>query len=321
MKILVCAEAVAGDVAPVSLELIGAARGLLGNSAGEVIAFCAGGSPTKAQAVLGAADRLVYAVADGRPLISACSYGEAVLGVIAAEAPDLVIVPYSANGLDVAPFIAARRDLPLTSYAVALAKSGDGVTVTSQIYGGKIRAQTELPLPAIVMINPGSFDEAAPKALAGERISVVPLPAEPDAITLEELSFPNLAEINLASADKIVCVGRGIGEEASIAEARALADLLGAELAGSRPVVDRGWLPKLRQVGKSGQKVKPKLYLALGVSGAPEHLEGMAKSGMIVAVNTDPNAPIFNAAHYAATCDLFELIESLSSRLQASKIE
>jgi electron transfer flavoprotein alpha subunit len=319
MKILVCAEAVAADVAPVSLELIGAARGLLGDSAGEVIAFCAGAAPAAAQAVLGAADRLVYAVADGHSLVPACTYGEAVLAVIAAEAPDLVIVPYSANGLDVAPFIAARRDLPLTSYAVALARSAGGITVTSQIYGGKIKAETELPLPAIIMINPGSFDELAPTALASERVSVVPLPAGQNGITLEKLSFPNLSEINLAAAEKIVCVGRGIGEETSIAEARALADLLGAELAGSRPVVDRGWLPKLRQVGKSGQKVKPKLYLALGVSGAPEHLEGMAKSSMIVAVNTDPNAPIFTAAHYAATCDLFELIESLSTRLQASK--
>lgn len=320
MKILVCAEAIAGDVVPASLELIAAARALLASSPGEVVAFCAGESPAKAQTVLGAADRLVYAAGNGQSLVPACTYGEAALAVIAAEAPDLVIVPYSANGLDVAPFIAGRRDLPLASYAVALAKSAGGITVTSQIYGGKIRAQTELPLPAIVMINPGSFDESLPTALASERVSVVPLPAASNGITLERLNFPNLSEINLAAAEKIVCVGRGIGEEASIAEARALADLLGAELAGSRPVIDRGWLPKLRQVGKSGQKVKPKFYLALGVSGAPEHLEGMAKSGMIIAVNTDPNAPIFNAAHYAATCDLFELIESLSTRLQTSKI-
>ncbi|MGE0005014.1 MAG: electron transfer flavoprotein subunit alpha/FixB family protein [Parvibaculaceae bacterium] len=320
MKILVCAEAVAGEVAPTTLELINAARALLSGSAGEVIAFCAGAAPAKAQAVLGMADRLVYAAADAQSLVPACVYGEAALAVMVAEAPDLVLVPYSANGLDVAPFIAARRDLPLTSYAVALEKSANGIAVTSQIYGGKIRARTELPLPAVVMVNPGSFDEAAPSALAIERVSVVPLPSSPSGITLEQLNFPNLSEVNLAAADKIICVGRGIGEEASIAEARELADLLGAELAGSRPVIDRGWLPKLRQVGKSGQKVKPKLYLALGVSGAPEHLEGMSKSGMIIAVNTDPNAPIFNIAHYAATCDLFELIESLSARLQTAKI-
>jgi electron transfer flavoprotein alpha subunit len=131
---------------------------------------------------------------------------------------------------------------------------------------------------------------------------------------IEEIA-PAPADVDLMTAERIVCVGRGIGDEKNIDLARGLSRLLGAEIAGSRPVVDSGWLPKARQVGKSGQKVRPKLYLALGVSGAPEHLEGMARSEVIVAVNTDPAAPIFSVAHFSATCDLFEFVDSLTARL------
>jgi electron transfer flavoprotein alpha subunit len=271
-----------------------------------------------AQNVLGAADRLVFAQYPGVQLVPAQSYGEAALKTIAAEKPDLIIVPYSANGLDVAAFLAARTGYPLASYVVALSPSDTGIEATCQIYAGKVAAQTSLPLPAIVMINPGHFGEAKVSGLSDAKV-VIADENETAGIKLDRLSFPDFNEVNLAEAERILCVGRGIGDAESIEQARELADLIGAEIAGSRPVVDRGWLPKVRQVGKSGQKVKPKFYLAMGVSGAPEHLEGMASSGVIIAVNTDPKAPIFGAAHYAATCDLFDLIEAMLSRLRSGK--
>ena len=107
-------------------------------------------------------------------------------------------------------------------------------------------------------------------------------------------------------------VGRGIGDRGSIAVAEELAEALGAQLAASRPIVDSGWVPRARQVGKSGTRVEPKLYLALGISGAPEHLEGMRTSELIVAVNTDPDAAIFSVAHYGAVADLFDVAEELT---------
>jgi electron transfer flavoprotein alpha subunit len=113
-------------------------------------------------------------------------------------------------------------------------------------------------------------------------------------------------------------VGRGIGGTDKIAIANELAASLNAEIAGSRPVIDAGWLPKVRQVGKSGQKVKPKLYIAVGVSGAPEHLEGMKGADCIVAINSDAKAPIFEVAHVGTTCDLFELLPALSERIRKS---
>ena len=113
----------------------------------------------------------------------------------------------------------------------------------------------------------------------------------------------------------IVCVGRGIGGSENIEIAEELASALGAELGASRPVIDSGWVPKARQIGKSGATVRPKLYLGLGVSGAPEHVEGMQGSELIIAINTDPGAAIFNIAHYGAVADLFDVVDELTDRL------
>jgi electron transfer flavoprotein alpha subunit len=125
--------------------------------------------------------------------------------------------------------------------------------------------------------------------------------------------------VDISKAERIVCVGRGIGEQENIELARALAAALDAELAASRPLVDLGWVEKARQVGKSGRTVKPKLYIALGVSGAPEHLEGMRNAGTVIAVNSNPAAPIFDVAHWGTTCDVVELLPLLTKKLQAAK--
>jgi electron transfer flavoprotein alpha subunit len=122
---------------------------------------------------------------------------------------------------------------------------------------------------------------------------------------------PEGGDVDITAQTKLVSVGRGIGGKENIELAEELAEKLGAVLSCSRPVVDAGWLPRTRQVGKSGLKVKPKMYLMLGISGAPEHLEGMKSAELIIAVNTDKKAPIFNVAHYGATADLFEVAEAM----------
>jgi hypothetical protein len=122
---------------------------------------------------------------------------------------------------------------------------------------------------------------------------------------------PEGGDVDITSQTKLVSVGRGIGGKENIELAEELAEKLDAALSCSRPVVDAGWLPRTRQVGKSGLKVKPKLYLMLGISGAPEHLEGMKSAELIIAINTDKKAPIFNVAHYGATADLFEVAEAM----------
>lgn len=319
MKIIACTEARADRIEPVSFEMITAARTLAGPE-DEVIAFFAGRREAEAIAALGAADRLVAAYADEAELVPAESYAQVLSDVIAAEEAALVLVPYSANGLDVAAEVAARTGWPLIAYVNEVQRAMDGLRATAQMYGGKLMAECAVTLPAVLMVNPGAFAEAAPATIAADKVREIDAAANvrDGKVKLVSIDLPDASDVDLTTAERIVCVGRGVGDAGSIDPVRALAKLLGAEIAGSRPVVDSGWLPKARQVGKSGRKVKPKLYIALGVSGAPEHLEGMAQSGLIVAVNTDANAPIFNIAHFGATCDLSEFVETLIEKLQAA---
>jgi electron transfer flavoprotein alpha subunit len=128
--------------------------------------------------------------------------------------------------------------------------------------------------------------------------------------------MPDASDIDITTQEKLVAIGRGIGSEDNVELAEELAEVLGATVAASRPVTDAGWLPKTRQVGKSGLTVKPKLYLMLGISGAPEHLEGMKEAGLIIAVNNDKNAPIFDVADYGATEDLFDVAEAMLEMLE-----
>ena len=131
-----------------------------------------------------------------------------------------------------------------------------------------------------------------------------------------QLIEPEAGDVDITQADIIVSVGRGIGSEDNIEVAEELAQALGGVVAASRPIIDAGWLPRTRQVGKSGLTVKPKLYLALGISGAPEHVEGMKDSELIIAVNTDPQAPIFEVAHYGVVADLFDVVDALLEKVQ-----
>jgi len=128
---------------------------------------------------------------------------------------------------------------------------------------------------------------------------------------------PPPGDVDITKVSVLVSVGRGIKSAENVAQAQELADLLGGAVSGSRPVIDQGWLPKTRQVGKSGMTVKSKLYLALGISGAPEHVEGMKGAELIVAINTDPRAPIFSVAHYGAVANLFDVLTPLTKEIKA----
>ena len=189
----------------------------------------------------------------------------------------------------------------------------------SQIYGGKLDANSRVPLPAIVVAMPGAA-RAEDGRLDGTPPveSVAMPPGSSDGIRLVETLAPEAGGVDLTQAERIVCVGRAIGGTDKLALIEDLAGLLDAEIAGSRPVIDAGWLSKDRQVGKSGTTVKPRLYLMAGVSGAPEHLEGMSDSELIVALNTDESAPIFAKAHYGAVCDMFDVLPKLAAHLRDS---
>jgi electron transfer flavoprotein alpha subunit len=227
--------------------------------------------------------------------------------------PDIVLFVNTTAGLDLAPAAASAAGLPFVNYVVGLSVSGGQAESVSAVYGGALMAGAQTPLPAVFEVNAGALKPEPAAAGRGETASLAP-PAELDSLrsTFVEAVEPPDEGVDLTKADLLVVVGRGIGDADSISVAQELASALGAELGASRPVVDSGWLPKSRQVGKSGAHVKPKVYLSLGVSGAPEHLEGMQESQTIIAINKDAGAAIFNVAHYGVVADLFDIAEELT---------
>eukprot|EP01037_Dinobryon_pediforme_P010644 gene10644-10715_t len=221
---ILSARGLAGQIEPCSLEMIAAARSVAQTS-DDVVAFFAGDNQHTAAASLGGADRLVCAIHAGSKLMPAEVYGKLLLDVVNEEKPDLVLVPYSANGLDVAAALSARTGWPLVAYVNAITPKDSALSVTAQLYGGKLRAECDVPLPAILMVNPGAFDEAAASAVSAKNIRTIDATAAANSARVQMVSIdtPDLAEIDLSSAERIVCVGRGIGDAESIELARDLA--------------------------------------------------------------------------------------------------
>jgi electron transfer flavoprotein alpha subunit len=296
-------------------RLLAFGRGLADATGGQLIALYAGGeSPNGA---LGPAD-VVLEVAHPALTPYLPEAHQAVLTAAVKErAPDVVLVENTTAGYDVGAAVAAAAGLPFVGFCLSVSVLGGEAEAVSALYGGQLHATVQTPLPAVFAVNSVALTEEPRAGGMPERGRLAP-PPELDALRTTfagTVAPPQEEGVNLDSAELIVCVGRGIGGAENIELAEELAEALGAELGASRPVIDSGWVPKARQIGKSGANVRPKLYLGLGVSGAPEHVEGMQGAELIVAVNTDPAAAIFNVAHYGAVADLFEVVDELTERL------
>jgi electron transfer flavoprotein alpha subunit len=315
-NVLVYVETSDGQIAPISFELLGAARTLADGLGAEVEALLAGETDA---AQLGGADTVIQVQHPSLTPYVPEAHVAVLAEAIRARASQVVLVGNTSVGIDLAAGAAAATGLPLVSYCVGLDAGGGAVIARSQLYGGKIVASTRTDAPAIFAVVAGSFPEAAGKSGGkGQHVKMDP-PASLSSLHTRFISAaaPGGEGVDITKAERLVSVGRGIGGPENLELAQELAKALGAEIGASRPVCDSGWLPKARQVGKSGMTVQPKLYFAVGISGAPEHLEGMRDSELVVAVNSDANAPIFKVAHYGTTCDLFELLPALTERLKA----
>jgi electron transfer flavoprotein alpha subunit len=214
--------------------------------------------------------------------------------------------------MDLAAWLSARIGKPCAAYVKGINIEDGALIVNSQAYGGKMIADIAPTGDlAIVAVLAGSFPiEAGQGSTPATRIAA-PVPLDGLKIKFLESIRPAAGDVDITAQEKLVSIGRGIGSKDNVELAEDLAKALGAVVSASRPVIDARWLPPSRQVGKSGRKVKPKLYLALGISGSPEHLEGIKRAELIIAINTDKKAPIFNYAHYGATVDLFEVAEAM----------
>lgn len=317
-NILVCVDARGNVLQSISLELLTAARQLANQTGGQVEALVMGANPRALLASLGAADRILLVAHPNLAPYMPEAHLAALEAVVRERNPAVVLFAYNTAGLDLAPALALRTDRPLLAYCTKLAIKGGMLEAESHIYGGKLRAISTAKLPAVIAVMPGAFAESTVTDASSAELIDIQAPSKLGQLrtTFVSESAPAEGAVDITLADRIVCVGRGIKDKAGIETARQLAVALGAEIAGSRPVIDNGWLPKERQVGKSGRKVKPRLYLALGISGAPEHLEGMSGADLIIAINTDAKAPMFGTAHYGATCDLFDLMPALAEQLK-----
>jgi electron transfer flavoprotein alpha subunit len=311
--ILVHLETRDGYVAAQGHELLDIARRIAGPRGGGVTALVLGPLAPESTVCLAAADRLIH---DDRPSLAAWTaeaHGKALAAVIDETSPDAVLTAYTTMGMDLAPYVAASTGRALIAPCLAV-EAGDTLTATAAQMGGRITLRAEVPYGAILSVSPGAGNESAGRLAGTPAIAPPAAPAALANLRMRVLSrvAPDPDAFDLTRSERIFCVGRGLGSIDALAGVEALAAALGADIAGSRPVIDAGWLPKVRQVGKSGVRVAPKLYIAFGVSGAPEHLEGMAKAELIIAINSDPAAPIFETAHLGAVTDLFPLVAELA---------
>jgi electron transfer flavoprotein alpha subunit len=249
-------------------------------------------------------------------------YTAALQEAVAELSPSTIVLPHTYQTRDFAPKLAARLDRAIITDVTAVKPVGGQVAFVRPMFQGKLTADVvaEGPAPHFVTFQIGAFraDQAA-RGSAPAPVRALTVSVQANAIRQKpEPPFQEARQaVDLSQAERIVSVGRGIKEQLNIPLAQALAEALGAELAASRPICDAGWLPMERQVGSSGQTVAPKLYLALGISGAIQHLVGMKGSNTIVAINKDPDAPIFEVADYGIVGDLFEIVPALTAALKA----
>ena len=327
--ILVIAEQRDGRLNRASWETIAAAQALVALPA-EASAK-AGGMPIKV-AILGSsvsalASELAGAGVDEvlvgeDPALASYTpdgYAMAIRAIVDAASPTFVLMPHTYQTRDCAPMIAARLRKSLITDVTGVTGAGTDATFTRPMFQGKLAAQVK-PLgepPFFVTFQIGAFRADAVQKSGSAAVTSVPLQIDVSAIRQKpDAPFQEAKQaVDLGRAERIVAVGRGIKSQENIALAEKLAKAMGAELAASRPICDSGWLPMERQIGSSGQTVAPKLYLALGISGAIQHLVGMKGARTIVAINKDAEAPIFEVADYGIVGDLFEVVPALIAEL------
>lgn len=317
--ILVIAEQRDGALNRASWEAVAAAQQM-----GAPVKICVPGAGVGAVAAELAAADVAEVIALEHPALGAYTSDGFVLAVAAllgAEAPSHVVFSHTYQTRDYAPKLAARLGCAVATDCIGVKRDGDALAYVRPMFQGRVHADVALegPAPHVVTFQIGAFRvDAVKKGAASAPVRQVAAVLDPSAIRQSpEAPFREAKQaVDLTQAERIVSVGRGIKSDEHIALAKALAEALGAELAASRPICDAGWLPMERQVGSSGQTVAPKLYLALGISGAIQHVVGMKGARTIVAINKDPEAPIFEIADYGITGDLFEVVPAMIAALK-----
>ncbi len=318
--ILVLAEQLRGEVSDITYEMLGAGRALAGASGAPLYAALLGSEAAPLAPKLGTADKVFVADNPQLNLAPAATVTAALKTIIDQTQAGLVLLGCTNVSLGIGSVLSAQTKLPLVNFCRAAKADGAAILLTSSLFGGKILSDVKLPDGrGIVCIYPGAFPVDAGKSDKTPPVEKLDLPVEAPKVTFKQYLEPETGDVDITKQNVLIGVGRGIQTQDNVQMAEDLAAVLGGAVCASRPVIDQGWLPLSRQVGKSGMTVKPRVYLAFGISGAPEHWEGMQNSQCIIAVNTDPKAPIFDGAHYGVVGDALEVLPALTDKIKAKK--
>jgi electron transfer flavoprotein alpha subunit len=320
--ILIYAEQRGGELQNAAFEAIAAGQRLAAELGAEARAVLVGHN-SAANAARVAAKELAEVITVEHEKLAGYTpdgYAAALAALITELDPEWVVFNHSYQVRDFAPRIAARLDGVMVGDVVKIKVDGGRVVPVRQIFQGKINADVEVAStgPKLLSFQTGAFRADAAKDGAGAPVRAWEAPIGDVAIRWQaEERFKEVkGAVDLTAAPRIVSVGRGIKSEENLGLVRELAEALEAELAASRPICDNGWLPMDRQIGSSGQTVQPGLYVAVGISGAIQHVVGMKNAGTIVAINKDKEAPIFDLADYGVVGDLFEVVPALVKKLK-----
>ena len=322
-EIFVLAEHRQGQWRDITFEMLSKGRQLAESLGSEVHAVALGkGVACLTEALRGLAHRIFLVEDERLEVFNSETYQTVLAQLITERKPLLTLIGHSTLGMDLAPNLAVQLKMPLATDCIGLEVKEDSFVMTRQIYGGKINSIVSFkkPGPYLLTLRAGAFPVTQKDSLQSEIIPL-PSPLTDGNLAKRFLGYVEaaLGDVDITQADILVSVGRGIKGPENIPVVKEFADAIGGTLSCSRPVVDKKWLPKGCQVGTSGKTVKPKIYIAVGISGAFQHIVGMKGAGTVIAINKDPKAPIFGVAHYGIVGDLFKIIPVLKDKVKELK--
>jgi electron transfer flavoprotein alpha subunit len=312
-----------GEIREITHQMLCKANELFGDNGRNITAvlLASGDAKKMADELRSWADRILVFEDQRFEYFSSDLYKEVLLRIIKESSPFLIMIGQTPWGMDLAPALSIKSRLPMASDCVDISIEDNRPLITRQIYNGKIFARVSLKESDsyIITIRPGAFQAEMPDGKDAEIIikdTYTDLPSSTkEFIKYEEAG---VGEVDISQAELLVSIGRGIGEQENINIIKELAEKMGGLISCSRPIVDKKWLPKYHQVGTSGKSVKPKVYLAFGISGAFQHVAGITGAGTVIAINKDPKAPIFRVADYGVVEDLFKIVDALKEKLSSS---
>jgi electron transfer flavoprotein alpha subunit len=318
--VLVVAEHRNGKITDATLELLAAGLELKEASGGSLRVVLLGQDVASLVSRLAGADEVLTGDHGKLEAFTPEGYVFGIRAILEDWQPRVILVAHSSQGIDLAPRLAAELNAPIVGNCIALRFEDGTLMATRKIYNEKIVEELAVggDGPVVVTVRPAAY-----RALeGGTSPEAKPITANFDnaEIMRRVLGYEEVGgeDIDISEADVVVSAGRGIGDQENLALIEEFSRILGGVVGASRPLTDAGWLPKTRQVGQSGKTVKPKLYIACGISGAMQHVSGMKDAGLIIAINTDPNAPIFDVAHFGVVGNLREVIPKTIEALKSA---